>query len=47
VELIKDYDYVIDYHLGKTNVVADALSQKEKVVVCYVGVQHIKELTKL
>jgi len=21
VELIKDYDYVIDYHLGKTNVV--------------------------
>jgi len=47
VELIKDYDYVIDYHLGKTNVVADALSRKGKVMVCYVGVQHIKELTKL
>ena len=28
MELIKDYDYVIDYHLGKANVVADALSRK-------------------
>ena len=28
MELIKDYDYVIDYHLGKANVVVDALSRK-------------------
>ncbi|KAL5853172.1 hypothetical protein ACOSQ3_008290 [Xanthoceras sorbifolium] len=28
MELIKDYDCVIDYHPGKTNVVADALSRK-------------------
>ena len=28
VELIKDYDCVIDYHLGKANVVADVLSRK-------------------
>ena len=28
MELIKDYDCVIDYHLGKVNVVADALSRK-------------------
>ena len=28
MELIKDYDYVIDYHWGKANVVADALSRK-------------------
>ncbi|KAK8690605.1 hypothetical protein V6N13_074136 [Hibiscus sabdariffa] len=26
--LLKDYDLVIDYHPGKANVVADALSQK-------------------
>ena len=28
MELITDYDYVIDYHLGKANVVAYALSRK-------------------
>ena len=28
IELIKDYDCTIEYHLGKANVVADALSRK-------------------
>ncbi|KAG8485773.1 hypothetical protein CXB51_019177 [Gossypium anomalum] len=28
LELLKDYELVFDYHLGKANVVADALSQK-------------------
>ena len=28
MELIKHYDCMIDYHLGKANVVADALSRK-------------------
>ena len=28
MELIKDYDCVFDYHPGKVNVVADALSRK-------------------
>ncbi|KAA3484548.1 integrase [Gossypium australe] len=27
-KLLKDYELVIDYHPGKTNVVADALSRK-------------------
>jgi len=33
VELIKDYDCVIDYHCGKVNVVADSLSRKGKTVM--------------
>jgi len=28
LELLKDYDRQIQYHLGKANVVADALSRK-------------------
>ena len=28
LELIKDYDCVIDYHLGKANVVVDVFSRK-------------------
>ena len=28
LELVKDYDCVINYHLGKANIVADALSRK-------------------
>ena len=31
LELIKDYDILIQYHPGKANVVADALSQKSIV----------------
>ncbi|GKF55599.1 putative reverse transcriptase domain-containing protein, partial [Tanacetum coccineum] len=30
IELFNDYDYEICYHLGKANVVADALSRKER-----------------
>ena len=50
VELIKDYDCVIDYHPGKANVVADALSRKGKIVM--IDVEHkeqesIVELKKM
>ena len=31
LELIKDYDILIQYHPGKANVVADALSQKSTI----------------
>ncbi|GJW57867.1 putative reverse transcriptase domain-containing protein, partial [Tanacetum coccineum] len=30
IELLSDYDYEIQYHPGKANVMADALSQKER-----------------
>jgi hypothetical protein len=33
VELIKDYDCIIEYHPGKANVVADALNLKSKAVM--------------
>nr|GEV59029.1 putative reverse transcriptase domain-containing protein [Tanacetum cinerariifolium] len=31
LELLSDYDFEIRYHLGKANVVADALSRKERI----------------
>ena len=31
MKLLKDYDCTIDYHLGKANVVVDALSRKTRV----------------
>ena len=33
LELLKDYDCIIDYHPGKANIVADALSQKTMVAM--------------
>jgi hypothetical protein len=33
IELIKDYDCIIDYHPGKVNVVANALSRKDKAII--------------
>jgi len=49
-KLIKDYDYVIDYHLGKANVVADALIRKGKIVMNDIEIKEqgsIVELKKL
>ncbi|KAL5812258.1 hypothetical protein ACOSQ3_027208 [Xanthoceras sorbifolium] len=39
MELIKDYDCVIDYHPGKANVVADALSRKVLFALKVMNVQ--------
>ena len=35
MELLKDYDCTIDYHPGKANVVADALSRKSTGSLAY------------
>ena len=32
LEFLKDYDFELQYHLGKANVVADALSQKRTIM---------------
>jgi hypothetical protein len=47
LELIKDYDYEINYHPGKSNVVADTLSMKSTVELAALGISQprlIKEL---
>jgi hypothetical protein len=48
--LINDYDCEINYHPGKVNVVADALSRKSTAELTALGIsqpQLIKELTRM
>ena len=47
LELIKDYDYMLNYHIGKANVVADALNRKERVNVMFLSKELIREMEKL
>jgi hypothetical protein len=47
MELIKDYDCIIDYHPGKANVVADALSRKNKAFISGLLVRGDRELLEL
>ena len=37
MEYLEDYDFTLHYHLGKANVVADALSRKSRGVVVTVA----------
>ena len=37
MEYLEDYDFTLQYHLGKANVVADALSRKSRGVLASVA----------
>ena len=41
LELIKDYELVIEYHPRKTNVVADALSRKSSASLAYIRIAYV------
>ena len=47
LELIKDYDCSINYHPGKVNVVADALSRKEWLNLLTSTTELIREFEKM
>ena len=44
LELIKDYDLVIDYHPEKANIVADALSQKSSITLAHIRTAYVSSL---
>lgn len=46
-EYLKDYEVAIQYHLGKTNVIADVLSQKSTSVIAYLIVREWRLLEQL
>ena len=41
LELIKDYELIIEYHPGKANVVADALSWKSFATLTYIYITYV------
>ncbi|KAL8156666.1 hypothetical protein AgCh_001672 [Apium graveolens] len=47
LELIKGYDCAINYHPGKANVVADALSRKERLNMLTTSEELVKDFEKM
>ena len=46
-ELLKDYDCTIEYHPGKANVVANALSRKTSSSIAHLQVNHMEDFLAL
>ena len=40
MEYLEDYDFTLPYHLGKANVLADALSRKSRGVLAGIASQE-------
>ena len=47
MEYIKDYDFPIKYHLGKVNVVANALSGKSRSIASLQGIGILQQFEDL
>ena len=47
MELIKDYDLVIDYHLRTANVMVDTLSQKSSPILAHIYTTYVPLLLDL
>ena len=47
MELIKDYNLVIDYHLKKANVVPNALSRKSSMTLAHIRTVYVPLLLNM
>ena len=47
IELIKDYECTIEYHLGNANVVADALSRRLMSSILHLRAMHLPRFIEL